>query len=129
MCRAEQPRGVAVTTGIAGQCGKALQGVGNPYIRLHAGGVRERLVGVAFGQPWLTLGDLDAGPRGQRHHVPPARGRGDGVIGPAMGREQLPARKRGLRTEGAQRQHHTQPTHVRPGRLVRVLRRFEIAGG
>ena len=92
---------------------------------------RERVVGVAFGLLRLTLRDRHAGARGQRPHQPPAGRRRDGVVGPAAGRDQIPARQRGLRTAGAQhrRRRRRHDTHVLPGRLARVLRRRSIAGG
>ena len=60
------------------------------------GGDRERVVGVAFGLFGLTLRDRDAGARRQRQRQVPAARRRDGVVGPASGRDQIPARQRDL---------------------------------
>jgi hypothetical protein len=51
-------------------------------------------VGVAFGLLRLTLEDRDEGAGSQRKgQVPPGRRR-DGVVGPASGLGQIPARQR-----------------------------------
>ena len=49
LCRAEEPGGFAVTAGLAGQSGEALEDVGNEQVCLDSGGARERVVGVALG--------------------------------------------------------------------------------
>ena len=101
-CRAEEPGRFAVTAGVAGQSGEAFQDVGDAQVRLDVGGTRERVVGVAFGLVRLTLRDRHAGTRGQRPHQRPAGRCRDGFVGPAPGRDQIPARQCGLRNDGAQ---------------------------
>ena len=76
--------------------GEALQDVRNTQVCLDFGGDRERVMGVALGLIRLTLRDYDAGARRQRHHQVPARCRRGGVIRPAAGRDQIPARQCGL---------------------------------
>jgi hypothetical protein len=50
-------------------------------------------MGVTLSLVWLTLRDRHPGARGQRPHQPrPGRHRG-GVIDPAPGRDQIPARR------------------------------------
>ncbi len=90
----------------------------------------ERVVGVAFGLVWLTLCDRHAGARGQRVRQERARRCRHRVVGPAAGRDQIPARQRGLRFEDAPRRRRLgRGTRVWPGRLGRVQRRRGIAGG
>ena len=48
MCCAKEPRGFAVTAGVAGQTGEAFEDVGDEQVSLNVGGTRERVVGVAF---------------------------------------------------------------------------------
>ena len=66
--RIEKPGGFAVTAGLTGQSGEALEDVGSAQICLHAGGDRKSVVGVALGLLRLTLRDRDASARGQRPH-------------------------------------------------------------
>ena len=119
VCRAEEPRGFAVTAGVAGQSGEALQDVGNAQVRLR------RSAAIASAS-WASRSACSGSPCAiatrarvvSATHQPPARRRRDGVVGPAAGREQIPARQRGLRTEDAlRRRHRGQATHVLPGRL------------
>ena len=49
LCGAEEAGGFAVTAGLAGQSGEALEDVGNEQVCLDFGGQRERVVGVALG--------------------------------------------------------------------------------
>ena len=88
-------------------------------------------MGVAFSLLRLTLGDRHADARGQRRHQQgPARRCRDRVVGPAPGRDQIPARQCGLRNGGAQvRRVPGQNTPVLPGRRGRVQRRPNIASG
>ena len=68
-----------------------------------SGTLRQRVMGVALSLLWLTLCDRHAGARGQRpHQHRPARRCRDRVVGPASGRDQIPARQCGLRDDGAQ---------------------------
>ena len=99
MCCAEEPGGFAVTAGLAGQHGEALEDVGDEQVSLDFAGTCERVVGVAFGLVRLTLRDRHPGARRQRHRQVTAGCRRDGVVGPAAGRDQIPARQRGLGTE------------------------------
>ena len=89
-------------------------------------------MGVTLSLVWLTLCDRHTGARHQRVRQERAcqcRFR-YGVVGPAAGRDQIPARKRGLGTKGL-----LQPRCLRhgacewPARLRRVLRRRSIACG
>ena len=110
--------------------GEAFQDVGDGQVRLDFGGTRERVVGVALSLVWLTLCDRHAGARRQRVRQERARHCRYGVVGPAAGRDQIPARKRGLRTEDSlQPRRLGHGTHEWPARLGRVLRRRSIAGG
>ena len=131
LCRAEKAGGFAVTAGIADQRAEALEDVGNGQVRLEFGGARERVVGVALGLVWLTRRDRHAGARRQRHDQKSAGCCRDGLVGPAAGREQIPARQRGLRTIRAthRRRRLGQETHVLPRRFGRLQGRRRIAGG
>ena len=100
MCRAEEAGRFAVTVGIAGQSREAFQDVGDEQVRLDFGGARERLVGVTLG--------LSGSPCAiaTRARVVSASDRNGpscryGVVGPAAGRDEIPARQRGLGIEGA----------------------------
>ena len=119
VCRAEEAGGFAVTAGLAGQRGEALQDVGDAQVRLHVGGARERVVGVAFGLFRLTLRDRHAGARGQRSDSqPPAGRRRDGLVGPAAGRDQIPARQRGLRIQNAPHRRRLRAGHSCAGQAA-----------
>ena len=91
-----------------------------PRCACKLGGTCERVVGVAFGLLRLTLRDRHPGARGQRHHQEPAGRCRDGVVGPAAGRDQIPARQRGLRIDrrACRRRHRGQDTRgaARPPR-------------
>ena len=96
VCGAEEPRGFTVTAGADGECGEALEGVGNGAVCPSAGGGCERVVRVAVGLFGLTLRDRNAGARRQRQRQVKAARRRDGFVGQAPGRGQIPARQRGL---------------------------------
>ena len=99
-------------------------------MRLEFGGARQRVVGVAFGLLGLTLCDRHPCARGQRPHHDPSRRCRDRLVGPAPSGDQIPARQRGLRNDGAQvRRIPRRETPVLPGRRGRVPRRPNIAGG
>ena len=88
-------------------------------------------MGVALGLLWLTLCKRHSGARGQRpHQHGPALRHRDPVVGPAPGRDQIAARHRGMRDDGAQvRRKPRRETPVLPGRRGRVQGRLDIAGG
>jgi hypothetical protein len=84
-CRAEEPSGFAVTAGLTGQDGEALEDVRDVQVGLRLGAERERIVGVMPSLVRLTCRDRHAGARAQRRHQPPAgRGR-HGLVGPTAG--------------------------------------------
>ena len=92
-----------------------------------AGGARERVVGVAFGLVWLTLRDRHAGARRQRRRQEPAGRRRDRLVGPAAGRDQIPARQRGLRTEDALHRRRYWGTALRCGQAASIASRAVAA--
>ena len=53
VCRAEEPRGFAVTAGLAGQSGEAFEDVGDEQVRLDFGGTRERVVELT--PAWVSV--------------------------------------------------------------------------
>ena len=121
VCRAEEAGRFAVTAGLAGQSGEAFQDVGDEQVRLEFGGTRERVVGVALGLFWLTLRDRHPGARRQRVRQERAGRCRHGVVGPAAGRDQIPARQRGLR---ALRRAAPPPS---AGRTLRCCRPASVA--
>ncbi len=98
-------------------------------VRLVFGGTRERVVGVALSLVWLTLCDRHAGARRQRVRPERARRCRYGVVGPAAGRDQIPARERGLRTEDSLQHRRQEHSRVAQAASVASLRRRSIAGG
>ena len=129
MRRAEQPGRFADTAAITAEIGEALEDVGNPRARPDVGAAHEGVVEVAFGLFGLTLCERDAGTGGQCQHVPPARRRGDRVVGPVSGADQITACQRDLRH--ALHVYRPQPRHTGElhYRLARVARGENIAGG
>ncbi len=109
-CRAEEPGGFAVTAGITGLCGEALQGVGTAQVSLNFGGAPERVMGVAFGFFWLTLRDRHPGADRQRRRQVPAGCSRDGLLGPAAGGGEITVGQRGL---GIPRRAAMPPSHHR----------------
>ena len=96
MSRAEEAGRFAVTAGIAGQSAEAFQDVGDEQVRLGFGGTGERVMGVTLGLLWLTLCGRHPGARRQRVRQERAGRCRHGVFGPAAGRDQMPARQRGM---------------------------------
>ena len=94
--RRRKPRRFAVTAGAAGQCGEASRVSGTHQNAPTLGRNCERVMGVAFGLFRLALRDRHAGARRQRQRQVPAGRCRDGVVGPASGSGQIPARQRGL---------------------------------
>jgi hypothetical protein len=88
-------------------------------------------MGVALSLLWLTLCYRDAGAYGQRpHQHGPALRHRNRVVGPASGRNRIPARQRCVHDDGAQvRRKPRRETPVLPGRRGRVQGRLDIAGG
>ena len=87
----------------------------------------EGLVDVAFGLFGLALGDGNARTRGEGEHVMPARRRGDRLVGPASGGEQITTCQRDLRHA----LHVYRPLHhgVLHNCLATVAGGDNIAGG
>ena len=119
-----------MTAGADGECGEAVEGVGNGGECPTAGGGRERVVRIAIGLFRLTLHDRNASARRQRQRQVKAARRRDGVIGQAPGRGQIPTRERGLsRIDNPDRRHLGLEIEMGQARRDRIVRRGNVARG
>ena len=130
-CRAEEPRGFAVTAGLAGQTRRGIPGCrgcpGTPRLRRRSASASWASRSACSGSPCAIA---------TRARVVSATTRYQPVAVDTASSAQrraaseIPARQRGLGMKARHtRRKLGQDTHVLPGGLARVLRRRNIAGG
>ena len=132
LCRAEEPGGFAVTAGVAGQSGEAFEDVGNAQVRLDFGGDararRGRRARPAPAHPARS-------PRGRASSAPTSGTSRSLSTTASSAQRRAATRSPPPARPGHSRRAAMPPCHALttlmslPGRLARLVRRRDIAGG